>query len=146
MLLYFWIKKGAEKLFQDMQDQGLLGKGLKAELDPSSNRYRISFWGDPMNPAIVLPTIPDEIVEKVTMLDEAIYQGFVPDGKYYYKNAVLMARLEIFGSIQIPKKRQFISIGAPNIEEFRTIYTLVRQRQLDPHENWMGDPSNANID
>ncbi|MDP2930693.1 MAG: hypothetical protein Q8N56_03770 [bacterium] len=141
-MLYFWFKKGAEEGIKALRQQGLLGEKLEVKTDGDSGRKYISVYEDPSNPASEIPSIPEELIEKVTIKDYHIYQGFRTEGIYRHEGAVLMLKIHIEierdfkGGGMERLEWQDVSISAPSVETLKAIYTMVRQGKLKPEEDW----------
>lgn len=87
-MMYIWLKKGIEEQLELLKEKGVLGKKLqvKTERDTGKNYLEVYFELDPLP-----DVIPEEIVERVTMVDY-IYnsRAFRPEGIYRHKGAELV--------------------------------------------------------
>lgn len=137
--MYIWLKKGAEKRLEELQQKGFLGKELKPETHRGTGRKYLRVYEelDPLPDAIP----EEELVECVTT-KERIHRNFRPEGVYRHEGAELTVKTEVrihsetsATNIEREEYQEFL-ISGPSVKAVRTIFTLVRQGKLAPEENW----------
>lgn len=160
MSMYIWLNHEAERSIK-AHEEGKFSKervgrleNMEVYADNDSGEKHLIVYGDIFDPTKIMPDVPEKFVKKVT-LKERIDQGFRAEGIYRIEGATLLIRSKVrvhFRGDNIAREEwQEISVSAPNIEMLKAIYTLVRQGDLDPEENWGGDtpltpPSEAGED
>jgi hypothetical protein len=136
--MHIWLKTGAEEQLASLKEQGLLGD-VRVETHRNSGKKYIVIE-DAIDPASNV-NVPEGLIERVT-LKEIIYRGLRAEGIYRHRDATLRVKTGRSvdpGTVEDRIQReewQEISVAAPNVEQLKTIYTLVRQKRLPPEENW----------
>ena len=137
--MYIWLKEKGEKELKALQQKGVLGKNFRVDTNDDTGKKYLSIYEEELDP--LLGIIPEEIVERVTM-KEKIYRNFRPEGIYHHEGAELVVKTEVMIHSNIYVKKierdeyQDLSISGPSVKVVKTIYSLVRQKKLDPDENW----------
>lgn len=118
--------------------------GEKVETSKASSGSYITLYLDLVDPTIDLPRFDHRYIKAVTFSSQ-YYEGFRPEGMYRHKGGKAMVRTTV--RVKTPycgnqqdatsiERYQEISISAKSIRTAREIYTLIRQRELNPVEHW----------
>ena len=137
-----WLTKDGSKKIEKLKSKEGVGD-LKIEKCSKSGKEYFETYDDPFSPAVELRNIPGEFVEKVTVKDFRIDEGFRTEGRYTHDGAELMVKVGKrlhgggydSGEVVIDKW-QDISISALTIEKLRVAYSKLRQGELTPVEDW----------
>lgn len=138
--MYIWLKVGAEEQLATLKEQGLLGD-VRVETNRNTGKKYISVYGDVFDPTEDVPSVPINLIEKVTLRD-CIYRGLRTEGIYRHEGAemVVKTRVRVHSEMMADtierEESQEVSISAPSVDVLKMIYTLVRQGKLAPQENW----------
>ena len=131
---YYWLRPGTEEKLATLREQGLLGD-VEVSLCKKTGRRYIVVYDDPMNPAMATLAIPQDVIDKVTYTDK-IYADLRQQGIYRHRGGEMVVNTMYDHSDECHYEYQEIGISAPSLEVLKEIYTLVRQRKLEPEENW----------
>lgn len=112
-------------------------------IDAGSSRAFVQYNFDPLDPTIMLPVLPiaEHELEQVTCR-LIVYDSFSQEGIYRENGVTLQVKTVVdvqgIGDGSRVLICQQFNFSAPNIEALRTVYTRVRQGDLDPIEPWRG--------
>jgi hypothetical protein len=148
-MLHFYFKAGSEKKLEKLFPQGegltfALSTQLKVEKQLSTGQLFAKIYEDPFDPTATIPSIPDDLLERVTVRGVSIdnIRCFRIEGIYEFKGAILRCsqykRVVDSGMSSYDQvlMGQFVDVTAPNLETLREIYNLFRQGKLLPKEDW----------
>lgn len=134
MTTYVWLRSGAEERLAALNDQQVyVGPQIKID-HTSGTKYVVVHEDIFANPT----SVPNELVEKVTVRD-VTYRGFRTEGIYRRGKAVLIVKSTHTSEAGRSRWYQEISVSAPTMRAAKKIYSLVRQGELLPEENWEAD-------
>ncbi|OGH90381.1 MAG: hypothetical protein A2469_01220 [Candidatus Magasanikbacteria bacterium RIFOXYC2_FULL_40_16] len=134
MSIYIWLRPDAVEKLEDLKKQGILRVGV--ELDNRTGKPYVSLYWDIIDPAAPDLSVPQEIVERVT-IRETIYRGFRTEGLYRHCEVELMVKTGV--KSKGPGdcvECQEVSASAPDVDQLRGAYSLLRQGKLQPCERW----------
>jgi len=127
MSMYLWLKPNSRARVQQLVTNRVLGD-LKVETDRDSGQEVIKGWGDvgdPMSPK--LPVALRDLVDRVTA-ETQIYSGFRREGIYSHEGVTL--------AVKTGSDCQAIKIIGPSVDAVNEAYSLLRQGELTPTEDW----------
>lgn len=147
MSLYFWFRSDveAERELASLKEKGRVGD-LRVDTDRETGQQYLAVYEDAFDPTATFPNIPSSIVARVTLKDR-IYCGFRTEGIYRHEGAELMVKTHVQVHSEMMADRiereewQEVTVSGPNVTAVRNIYTLVRQGNLLPEEDWEAEPS-----
>jgi len=111
-------------------------------LSKLSEENGMRYIGIPFPDMTPLPDIPEELVECVTRMKNEIYHGLRREGIYRHKGAQLV--VVTTRHLKTSAYYQRMEIIGPSVASVNEIYSLVRQGELQPDEDWeapMSTPS-----
>lgn len=142
--MYIWLKKDSEKRIELLKKEGRLGD-VRVETCRSTGEQYIPTYANVFDPTASIPDIPADIVTRVTV-KEYIYRGFRTNGIYRNEGAELMVKTHVqvhstMMSHSVERETfQEINVSGPTVEAVKAIYSLVRQGELQPAEDWELQP------
>ena len=109
-------------------------RGVEVKTDKTGKVY-IHIYGNPLDPTVEIPEVPEEFVKKVT-LREIINEGLLKDGIYCLDYAKVLTKTGYDGYYEDVQTYQHISASAPSLRVLKYVYNRLRKGELKPSEDW----------